>query len=103
MTKKIGGVGLREYGALLFRLSMSSWRPQKLADELNLSLSSVHKMQEGERIPNLMQFLETIACTGDLEGVVRLVRDLGGVIAWRRGTLAEALRDLATELERQEG
>lgn len=97
--KKIGGMELRDYGALLFRQSMASWRPQKLADELHVSLSLVHKIQEGERAASLVQWLETICATRDLEGVKRLVRDLGGVVVWRRESLAQALRDLAEELE----
>lgn len=100
MREKIGGMPLREYGALLFRKSMISWRPKRLAEELEVSESYVHKFMEGERDPKLRQWLKTIQVTGDLEGVKRLAQDLGFVLVRKNGDLGQTLRDLAEEAER---
>ncbi|RJR47026.1 MAG: hypothetical protein C4567_01560 [Deltaproteobacteria bacterium] len=102
MPKNFGGMPLREYVALVYRLSKVSLRARRLAEGLEVSESYIHKLEEGERIPNLQQWLETIQITGDLDGVKRLVRDLGGVVVWKNGSLAGALRELAEELELEE-
>src|SRR4030042_2508907 len=102
MAKNFAGMPLREYGALLFRRSMVSMRPKKLAEELDVSEPYCHKMMEGERPPNLLQWLETLSITRDLNGVKQLVRDLGGVVVWKNGALAQVLRALAEDLGRQE-
>ncbi len=101
MEKKIGGLEIGDYAALLVRLSMVSTSPKKLAAQLRKSDSLVRKWMEGDepQTPNLEQWLEAVLFSRDLEGVRRLAQDLGFVCVRQGATLAATLRELAEELE----
>jgi hypothetical protein len=104
MREKIAGMEIREFAALLVRLSMQNISPKKVAGHLRKSDSLVHKWAEGDepQVPNLEQFLEVLTFTRDFEGVKRLAEACGFVVVRRNGSVPQVLRDLAEDLERQE-
>jgi hypothetical protein len=95
---------IKEFAALMVRLSMTSQSPGQVARALRRSSSLVNKWTEGDeaQVPNLEQFLETIAFTRDFEGVKRVAEACGFVCVRRNGSLAQVLRELAEDLEHQE-
>jgi hypothetical protein len=101
--KNFLGMEIKEFAALMVRLSMTSQSPGQVARALRRSSSLVNKWTEGDeaQVPNLEQFLETIAFTRDFEGVKRLAEACGFVVVRRNGSPAQVLRDLAEDLERQ--
>ena len=104
MQKKIAGLDIREFAALLVRLSIQNTSCSKVAAELDKSLSLIHKWMENDeaQVPNLKQWLELVTFTRDFEGVKRLAEACGFVVVRRNGSVPQVLRDLAEDLERQE-
>ena len=96
------GMEVKEFAALIVRLSMTSHSPGQVARALRRSSSLINKWAEGDeaQVPNLEQFLETILFTRDFEGVKRLAQACGFICVRREGTRAELLRELAEQLDR---
>jgi len=107
MSEKFFGFGMeiREMAALLVRLSIQSVSAKQVAAILRRSDSLVHKWTEGDeaQVPNLEQWLETVAFTKDFEGVKRLAEACGFVCVRKNGSPAQVLRDLAEEMEEKTG